>query len=247
MFCMKCGKQLPDEAVFCMYCGTKLGEMGGQILTQSQAKFVQAKCTNCGAALEVDPTQEAAICKFCNTPFIVQKAINNYNITASGNMNINGAVINIHGNNADNLLKRAKEFEDADECAKALQYYEKVLDLDADNEGAREGIERINTRVEEYVYRKCITYEKGYFNRRYGKLTLLKDELIHEDDTGVEYCYDLSKIKLSKPGETDNIMIFKDQNESTVRIFLTGDLVLPWYKDIIGMQTGHYPEIPWMK
>jgi hypothetical protein len=42
--------------------------------------LVPAVCTQCGATLEVDPTQEAAVCKFCNTPFIVSKAINNYTI-----------------------------------------------------------------------------------------------------------------------------------------------------------------------
>lgn len=45
-----------------------------------RARLVPAVCTQCGAALEVDPTQEAAVCKYCNTPFIVDKAIQNYNI-----------------------------------------------------------------------------------------------------------------------------------------------------------------------
>lgn len=40
--------------------------------------IVKAQCTNCGAALEVDQSLEAAICPFCNTPYIVEKAINNY-------------------------------------------------------------------------------------------------------------------------------------------------------------------------
>ena len=45
--------------------------------------LVQAKCTNCGGILEVDKENEAAVCKYCGTPFIVEKAINNYiqNIT----------------------------------------------------------------------------------------------------------------------------------------------------------------------
>ena len=39
-----------------------------------------AICTQCGATIEVDPRQEAAICKFCGTSFIVEKAIIDYNI-----------------------------------------------------------------------------------------------------------------------------------------------------------------------
>ena len=42
---------------------------------------VEAKCTNCGAALSVDDSKEAMVCQFCGEAFIVEKAINNYNIT----------------------------------------------------------------------------------------------------------------------------------------------------------------------
>lgn len=38
--------------------------------------FVQAKCTNCGANLEVDNSRDAAICPYCHTPYVVEKAIN---------------------------------------------------------------------------------------------------------------------------------------------------------------------------
>ena len=50
------------------------------IRTEADKQLVPAVCTQCGAQLEVDPTQEAAVCKYCGTPFIVQKAVNNYNI-----------------------------------------------------------------------------------------------------------------------------------------------------------------------
>jgi len=42
--------------------------------------FVPAKCTNCGGELTVNPKHDAAICQFCGTPFIVAKAVQNYNI-----------------------------------------------------------------------------------------------------------------------------------------------------------------------
>ena len=41
--------------------------------------LVPAKCTQCGASIEVDPSQEAGICKSCGTAFITEKVINNYN------------------------------------------------------------------------------------------------------------------------------------------------------------------------
>lgn len=41
--------------------------------------LIPARCTQCGAELQVDSTAEAAVCQYCQTPFIVEKAINNYN------------------------------------------------------------------------------------------------------------------------------------------------------------------------
>ncbi|MBQ7345438.1 MAG: leucine-rich repeat domain-containing protein [Oscillospiraceae bacterium] len=56
--------------------------------------LVNAKCTNCGAALTVDASKDAAICEFCGSAFIVEKAINNYNIT--NHNHINADVVNVY-------------------------------------------------------------------------------------------------------------------------------------------------------
>ena len=42
--------------------------------------LVKAQCTNCGAILEVDSSKDAAICQSCGTPYIVEKAIQRFNI-----------------------------------------------------------------------------------------------------------------------------------------------------------------------
>ena len=55
--------------------------------------IVQAKCTNCGASLQVDNSKEAAVCPYCDTAYIVEKAINNYHITNQ----IQANVVNIYG------------------------------------------------------------------------------------------------------------------------------------------------------
>ncbi len=59
--------------------------------------FVQAKCPNCGGILAVDKSIDAAVCQFCNTPFIVEKAVNYYNTTNNVNVGA-GAVVNVTGN-----------------------------------------------------------------------------------------------------------------------------------------------------
>lgn len=69
--------------------------------------LVNAKCTNCGATLTVDNNKDAAICQYCNSAFIIEKAINNYNITN----NINANVVNIYGsdsNNSDFIIEAGK-------------------------------------------------------------------------------------------------------------------------------------------
>ena len=43
--------------------------------------MIPAKCTNCGANIQVDESKEAGICEACGTPFITEKVINNYNTT----------------------------------------------------------------------------------------------------------------------------------------------------------------------
>lgn len=64
--------------------------------------FVPAKCTQCGANIAVDDSKEAAICTACGTPFITEKAIQNFNITynttnvQNTNYNIEGGEVHIH-------------------------------------------------------------------------------------------------------------------------------------------------------
>jgi len=52
--------------------------------------LVAAKCTQCGADLRIDDTKEAAVCAFCGSAFVTEKAIKNFNFN-------NAAVVNIFG------------------------------------------------------------------------------------------------------------------------------------------------------
>lgn len=57
--------------------------------------FVQGTCPNCGGTLAVDNSKDAAICNYCNTPFIVEKAINQFNINNVSNMNVAHMQVNV--------------------------------------------------------------------------------------------------------------------------------------------------------
>jgi predicted RNA-binding Zn-ribbon protein involved in translation (DUF1610 family) len=69
--------------------------------------FVAAKCTQCGADIEVDDTKEAGICQHCGTAFVTEKVINNYNTYVTNNFAGANVTIN-NGNNIEGLLKLAK-------------------------------------------------------------------------------------------------------------------------------------------
>lgn len=56
--------------------------------------IVRAKCTSCGADLTVDSQKDAAICQYCGSAFIVEKAINSFH----SENHINAQTVNIYGN-----------------------------------------------------------------------------------------------------------------------------------------------------
>ena len=71
--------------------------------------LINAICTNCGAQLKVESNKEAAICEYCGSAFIVEKAIKNYNFV--NNNKINAEVVNIFGSNNSDLVIRPDYLE----------------------------------------------------------------------------------------------------------------------------------------
>ncbi|MBP3204709.1 MAG: hypothetical protein J6M66_04730 [Lachnospiraceae bacterium] len=59
--------------------------------------IVKAQCTNCNGMLQVDSSKDAAICPYCNTPYIVEKAINKYNINNNYNIQHQQIINNNYG------------------------------------------------------------------------------------------------------------------------------------------------------
>lgn len=62
--------------------------------------LVKVQCTNCGANLDVDNAKDAAICPFCRTPYVVEKAIQYYNTTNQ----IHADAVNIYGCISENFV-----------------------------------------------------------------------------------------------------------------------------------------------
>ena len=88
--------------------------------------LVKAQCTNCGGTLEVDNSKDAAICPYCNTPYIVEQAINKFNVS-NANINIQGANINVSGTlEADKMFENwivTKDPETRKQLVKDFNYH----------------------------------------------------------------------------------------------------------------------------
>ena len=66
--------------------------------------MVNAKCTNCGAAIRVDERNEAGVCPYCKSAYITEKAIKNVNNTT----NNSAQVINNYYNTAPSIEQSSK-------------------------------------------------------------------------------------------------------------------------------------------
>ena len=95
--------------------------------------LVPAKCTQCGANIEIDDTKEAGICQHCGTAFITEKAITNYNTYITNNNNFAGANINVMGANVDNLIKMAENAIEAGNGKEAVDYANRALEINPES------------------------------------------------------------------------------------------------------------------
>lgn len=179
MFCVKCGTKLSDEAKFCSNCGAKTSNSDNSTsqvsaIGNQDSRLVPAKCTNCGGQLTVNENQKSAICPFCNSSFIVEQAINNYNVQINGNMSIGNATININGVSTANLVARANAFESQNNFDAALEYFDRVLDIDINNADAIQGIQRIKQKQIDLYIRSLVSKAKSY-------------EIINKFDDAISY------------------------------------------------------------
>ncbi len=87
--------------------------------------LVKAICETCGGQLEVDNSLEAAVCPYCRTPYIVEKAIKNYNISNNGPTYINNATFT-EDSEFIRLLDAAEGYEKLGDYANAYKSYVEI-------------------------------------------------------------------------------------------------------------------------
>ena len=79
--------------------------------TNETAKLVAGVCPQCGGQLEVDPAQDAAVCPYCGTPYVVSKAINNYNVQNAHIDHVDHVNVDLKGSISSLIGLAEREFD----------------------------------------------------------------------------------------------------------------------------------------
>lgn len=93
--------------------------------------MIELKCPNCRADIELDDSREIGFCRYCGTQILIEPN--------------QSKVDGIAG--VENLLLRAEQFLKENNIEKAMEYFNKVLDVDINNEVARNAIARLKTPI----------------------------------------------------------------------------------------------------
>ena len=69
MFCVKCGLQLPDDAVFCVKCGAKQVTVSANNTQQdtTSTDVKEVKCPNCSAPIVPKYGEMVVTCEYCGS------------------------------------------------------------------------------------------------------------------------------------------------------------------------------------
>lgn len=88
--------------------------------------LVMAKCTNCGGVLEIDSSKDAVICTYCGTPFISEKAVNNYTNNIE-HLHADTVVLS-DGQSVDDQVKAGEALIEAGNFDSAELIFKKLID-----------------------------------------------------------------------------------------------------------------------
>lgn len=178
--------------------------------------LVAAKCTQCGANLEIDNALEAALCPSCQTPFVTERAISNYNTYNQNNYKIENAQLHINDEKSiENRLKNAEVFfKKHNDEEKAKKIFESVTDDAPDDYRGWWGLVRVYSA--EFAYTDCgeAIFHKieGYAKRAFNVAT----KEILEQIQGVWKIY-LKKVTTyvtEKLGEREKCEKYKVESEA---------------------------------
>ena len=169
--------------------------------------LVNAKCTNCGAPLQVDNTHEAAVCQYCGSAFIVEKAIQNFNISFTNNITAQNVIIAGKGEmEKERLLQNAKTQLGFNDTASARSTYQQVTNDYPDDYRGWYGMacilstnfnntvvnERTFAEIKDYMRKalKCVpNNKKNELNNIWNDYTIKYKESIKTNKESLDNCF----------------------------------------------------------
>lgn len=173
--------------------------------------LVPAKCLECGGNIVVDNEKEAWICDFCKTPFVVEKAINNFNTinNITNHNEIKADVVNVYDNtdNIDNLFERAKDYIKNNNYDEAERVLNKILDLDINHRNAKQllndlpNLQILSEKSEELIFIFENLYE--VISGKSNDMNFISDIRVETDDGCFLYLIKLYQKVVELGGDLD--------------------------------------------
>lgn len=162
--------------------------------------FVAAKCTQCGANIEVDDTKEAGICKYCGTAFVTEQVINNVEVTN----HISDSVVNIYNNSDETYLEtnahKLISYKGEEEIVKVPTYITVIGEM------AFSG----NSKIEKIILPDSITEieSRAFLNCKNLKEIDIPDSVFRIGAMAFGNCESLRKIILPAKLHVVNVNLF---------------------------------------
>lgn len=91
--------------------------------------FVEAKCSQCGASIQIDDSMERGVCPYCGMEYYAEKVINNTYVSN----NYSGATINVQGIDVQNYLEIATKLYDQKNYEEAMRYLSDAFPIEPNN------------------------------------------------------------------------------------------------------------------
>lgn len=196
--------------------------------------LISLTCPSCNAQMEADSSRQVFSCPFCNHKMLLNNKVRHeHQVRMSGRVDIDGIA------RIENLLRRAEIFYEQYDFDRALEYCNRVLDLDCSNEGALKLYDRILfIPPEKNFVLKNHAMSKVFFHFDRTEAIALSENMTLEKkfDLGLHeiYCYTKTVFqgKIKSLGEyrmtiddIAGIYRFKvTQDLNLNKIFLTGEI-----------------------
>lgn len=119
--------------------------------SDGNTKLVPAICTQCGGQIEVDSTQEKAVCNYCGTSFFVEKAISNYSVQHANIQHVEA--VNIH-NNKRGTVESVLNFVEKQQGKKQKKIDDEKRRIEEEKKKQEEQRKKIMNQIFNKNYRK---------------------------------------------------------------------------------------------